>query len=438
LVLACAGAAVAAAALTGGNSQNDADGDALPSSICREVVSSSLSPDVLIASDLTLRGKEPRRKNKPLADAIRFALQRRHFRAGEYTVGYQSCDNSGATEALEAFLSKCGSNARAYARNTRLVAVIGNLYSACAASQIPILNRATEGPLVMVSPGNTKPGLTRGGVGAEQDEPGVYFPTGVRSFFRVVPPDQFQGAAHAMLAKRLPLRSVYVLHDGGPYGTVLADAFRAAARKLDLRIAGTGTWDPRAKSYAALADRVLRSGADGAFLGGVLFEGGAGVVRALRERLGSRFTIMGGDGFHPIPELLEETGPAAQRMYVSVTGLPLDELAPAGVDFVQDFAKGRRGLATGPYTVEAAQAAEVVLDAIARSNGTRASVLKEVRRTEVGSGILGGFRFDRNGDISPAPVTIYRVTGATQPGVFSQFEGAVVDQVIRVPERLLR
>jgi ABC-type branched-subunit amino acid transport system substrate-binding protein len=265
----------------------------------------------------------------------------------------------------------------------------------------------------------------------------MYYPTGERNFLRVVPPDQFQGAADAILAKRLQLRSVYVLRVDDPYGAVLASAFRTAARNLDLEIAGSVTWNPTAKGYARIADTVRKSGADGAFLGGTVYEGGAGLVRALRQRLGSRFTIIGGDGFHPIPNLLAETGPAAHGMYVSVTGVPLDELPPSGAEFVEAFASGRRGKATGPYTVEAAQAAEVALDAIARSDGTRTSVLREVRTMEVGDGILGSFRFDGNGDIAPAPVAIYRVTGAPGEGVFSQFRGAVVDQVIHVHEGVL-
>jgi class 3 adenylate cyclase/ABC-type branched-subunit amino acid transport system substrate-binding protein/predicted Ser/Thr protein kinase len=415
-------------------------GEALPDPPCGEVVSTSLSPDVLIASDLTLGGAEARAENQPLADAIRFALRRRGFKAGDYTVGYQSCDNSSATEDLEAFLKKCGSNARTYARATRLLAVIGNLYSACAATQIPILNRAPGGPLVMISPGNTKPGLTRGGPGTEASEPESYYPTGDRNFFRVVPPDQFQGAAHATLAKRLRLRKVYVLHDGGPYGVVLATAFVRAARKLELELAGTSRWDPRAKSYTALADRVARSGADGVFLGGTIFEGGDRVIQALRARVGRGLTIMGGDGFHPVPDLLEATGPAARGMYVSVAGLPLDELGPVGLGFVRAFADRRRGRAIGAYAVEAAQAAEVALQAIARSDGTRDSVLREVRATDVSDGILGNFHFDRHGDITPAPVTIYRVVGTADASadVFSQFRGAVVDSVIHVPEHVLR
>jgi hypothetical protein len=57
---------------------------------------------------------------------------------------------------------------------------------------------------------------------------------------------------------------------------------------------------------------------------------------------------------------------------------------------------------------EAGQAAQVLLDAIARSDGTRASIVKELFATKVENGLLGSFSFDRFGDIVPAPVGVYR------------------------------
>jgi ABC-type branched-subunit amino acid transport system substrate-binding protein len=83
----------------------------------------------------------------------------------------------------------------------------------------------------------------------------------------------------------------------------------------------------------------------------------------------------------------------------------------------------------------AAQATEVVLDAIARSDGTRESVLEELRRTRMRNGLLGDFRLDRNGDITPARVAIFRVTGETPPGepVFDHFRGTVFDRLFSIP-----
>ncbi len=50
----------------------------------------------------------------------------------------------------------------------------------------------------------------------------------------------------------------------------------------------------------------------------------------------------------------------------------------------------------------------MLLDAIARSDGTRASVVEELFATKVENGILGSFSFDAYGDIDPAPIGIYR------------------------------
>ena len=73
--------------------------------------------------------------------------------------------------------------------------------------------------------------------------------------------------------------------------------------------------------------------------------------------------------------------------------------------------------------------------AIARSDGTRASVLGEIQAIRVRGGILGSFRFDRNGDITPAKVTVLRVTGDTSPRAPQSpgYRGATVDRVLEVP-----
>jgi hypothetical protein len=77
---------------------------------------------------------------------------------------------------------------------------------------------------------------------------------------------------------------------------------------------------------------------------------------------------------------------------------------------------------------------------IASSDGTRESVLEELRGVEVEDGILGDFRIDRHGDITPAQIPVFRVTGATPADVdsFEFFQGATVDRVLEVPAHLSR
>jgi DNA-binding winged helix-turn-helix (wHTH) protein len=61
------------------------------------------------------------------------------------------------------------------------------------------------------------------------------------------------------------------------------------------------------------------------------------------------------------------------------------------------------------YAVYAAQAAELLLDAIARSDGTRASVASELLGTDVDDGILGDFAVTDSGDTTATQVTMYDV-----------------------------
>jgi branched-chain amino acid transport system substrate-binding protein len=337
----------------------------------------------------------------------------------------------------------CASNATAYADAPKLVAVIGAYNSDCSAIEIPILNRAPGGPLAMISPANTGPGLT-----AREEpppwgyngEPGIYYPTGTRNFVRLPPLDDLQGTAHALLAKQLGLRSVYVLSDGSVFWKfLLTDPFRYAARKLGVRVAGAATFEYGAKDYDALAERIARSGAQGVVFGGDPLIGAGAVIRAIRARLGARFPIMAGHYFAAeVPDILESIGPAARGIYSATTDVTRAELelTPAAERFLEDF--GEAG--PGGFILESAQATELVLRAIARSDGTRESVLEELKRSRVKNGILGSFRFDRNGDLTPAKMPIIRITGSTPPEARlpELFQGAVIDRVVEIPRPLIR
>jgi branched-chain amino acid transport system substrate-binding protein len=402
------------------------------------VVSGDRRPDVLIASDLPLQGPDgagPRAN----ADAIRLALEQRDFKAGKYAVGYRSCDESTAqTGAFEK--RRCAANSEAYAGAHDLVAVIGPWSSYCAEVEIPILNRAPGGPLAMISPVNTSPGLTRPGQpppDGQRGEPEVYYPTGVRNYVRLLPGDDLQGAALAVLAKRLALERVYLLHSDFWKG-LLTDPFGRAAARLGVGIAGSAAFDPRAKSYRVLAGAIARSGADGVVVGGDPLYGGDRLVKALRARLGARVTLMGGFLFNP-RAVVQRIGRAGDGMYVTTADLPRGvlPLSAAGRRFKRDI-----GDPATQYTgvMEAGQAADLVMDAIARSDGSRASVLHQLFASEVKDGILGTFRFDPNGDISPASIPVLRITRATPPGesLPLDFQGATLDRLVQVPANLVK
>jgi branched-chain amino acid transport system substrate-binding protein len=383
-----------------------ADVEPLPQSFCSPVDRGAGKPQFLIVSDLPVRGTDVRAFSLSMRGAIRFMLERGGFRAGKYWVGYQACDDS-SPQGAAGDLGKCASNAKAYAADKSVIGVVGTWNSRCSAVEIPILNQAPNGPLALISPSNTDVGLTHAGAATGRGEPGSYYPTGKRNFVRIISADDAQGVADALLAKQLGLHRVFVLNDRESYGATLASPFQAAARRFGLRIAGTGSWDVGQSKFGLLSKKVARSGADGVFLGGFACPGCGALVTELRAALGPRAAIIAPDGFSDIPGLVKAAGVVAtEGLYVSVPGLPTSSLSPLGRQIARKFGPSRLGSGGPPY---AAQAVDVLLQAIAQSDGTRASVTEHLLGARVRGGILGDLSFDRNGDPTLNPVTILRV-----------------------------
>lgn len=387
---------------------------ALPASSCQSIYQGSSKPDFIIASDLPLQGSS-RTQTIEMTKAMKFVLKQHNFKAGKYNIGYQSCDDSTA-QAGKWDSGKCSANAHAYANNKKVIGVLGTFNSGCAEIVIPILNRAPDGPVGMVSPANTYVGLTHGGPGTAAGEPEKYYPNGKRNYIRIVAADDYQGASNAMLAKQLGYKSVFVFNDKEAYGLGVATDFRNAAKKLGLKIAGFTAWDPKASSYEALANKVKQSGADVVYLGGLECENGSKLIKDLRGTLGADFPLIAPDGFSSFTDTWKNSGGAALGMYISVAGQPNDKLGPAGKKFVKDFG-AEIGSEPNPYSAYGAQTMEVMLNAVANSGGSRAKVADNLLHTKVKDGILGTFSINENGDTTSNPVTQYKLLkgGKTTP-----------------------
>jgi branched-chain amino acid transport system substrate-binding protein len=378
----------------------------LPASSCGPIQNGS--GQILVASDLPLQGSG-RTQTTQMTRAIKFIFARHGWKAGSHTLAYQSCDDATA-QAGKWDSGKASANANAYAQNSSVGAVIGTFNSGAAEIEIPILNRAPNGPIAMVSPANTYVGLTHPGPGTAAGEPGKYYPTGKRNYARVVAADDFQGAADAILAKTLGVKKLFILNDKEAYGLGVATNVRNAAKKLGIKVVGFTAWDGKASSYEALAVKIKASGAQGVFLGGLICENGGKLIKDIRAGVAKSVKIMAPDGFTPVSATIQQGGSAAEGATVSVAGLPNTALKGAGKAFVKAFTKADHRT-PDPYSVYAAQAAEIVVQAIKQSNGTRADIAKQLFKVNLKGSILGNVSFNANGDVTSNPVTIYRVKG---------------------------
>ncbi len=390
--------------------------EALPSSSCTAVeYEGEGEPDVLVASDFPLQGSS-RTQTIQIVEAIRYLLEQQNWKAGDHSIAYQSCDDATA-QAGKWDSGKCSTNAQAYAGNESVVGVIGTFNSGCAAIEIPVLNQAPGGGVAMMSPANTYVCLTEGGPGCDDTEPDKYYPSGQRNYARVVAHDAYQGAAVAEFAQEQGVKNVYILNDKEAYGLGVATNFRNAAEKLGIKIAGFAAWDPKASSYEALFRQIKGTGADAVFLGGLIDENGAQVIKDKVAVLGAndgKVKLLAPDGF-ATQQTIDEAGTAAAGMFMSVAGVPIDEFKGAGAEFAEAFKPRLGGKEIDPYAIYGAQAAKIMIDAIGRSDGTRASVIEEMFNAKVEDDLLGSFEINENGDPGQAGgavvgFTIYEAT----------------------------
>src|SRR5262245_2490382 len=177
-------------------------------------------------------------------DAISQELDNENWKAGKTDVALQICDDSIASTG-EWDEATCKSNAKAYAKNSDVIGVIGTYNSGCAALEIPILNTAPAGGVPMVSPGNTLVCLTEPSpTVCKPDEPDKYYPNGGHNYIRVIPNDAFQGAGMANFAQEQQVKQPYILFPAGDDQALgAADNVEGAAKALGMKIAGRQTWD---------------------------------------------------------------------------------------------------------------------------------------------------------------------------------------------------
>jgi len=240
--------------------------------------------------------------------------------------------------------------------------------------------------MLMVSHANTNVGLTKTW---NEGEPAKYFPTGNRSYARVVTTDDIQGPADAQFAaKELGIKKVYVLNDTETYGQGVAKTFADEAAKQGMTVVGQDSWKKGDANYTALMGKILASGAELVFLGGIFDNNGGQLVKDKVAVLGpnnGKVKLMAPDGFTGYPDFLKLT--EADGAYLSFAGLSTEPLKAAGgvpAKFLTDYKAKYSADPRSPYALYGVQALQVILAAIEKSDGTRKGVRDQVF---TGSGI---------------------------------------------------
>jgi branched-chain amino acid transport system substrate-binding protein len=424
VLLAAVGALALIAAGCGGGSKKSSGGGgggggsvkALPASSCGPLTyEGSGSPDYLIATDLPMQGGS-RTQTLQMVGAIKYQLGLQDWKAGKYKIAFQACDDSTA-QLGKWDPDKCSANAHAYAQNSKLLGVVGTFNSGCAAIEIPVMNGAPGGGLMLLSPANTYGCLTEPCSG---DEPEKYYPSGKRTYARVAPSDPNQGAVDAKFLASQGVKRVSVLNDKEAYGLGVAKNFAGAAKAAGMTVTGFTAYDPKQANFRALFTRIKGQNPDAIFIGGLIDENSGQLINDKVAILGPNsgaVKLMLPDGFttDAIFQRSEGGTPNAAGAYFSVAGVGIDKYKGAALKFINGFKSTLGGKNVDPYAILGAQAGQVLLNAIEKSDGTRSDVLAKVYATKVTNGLIGDFEFNKNGDLSGAKgaavlFTIYKGT----------------------------
>ena len=256
--------AVAALSACGGSSDNSSSEAAGTSGPVAKVD---------IYSSLPLRGPAAA-EAMPLQNGIRLALAQADDKAGPFTVTYTALDDSTGDGGWDA--TQTAANAHEAAADPRAVYYIGEFDDGASEVSMPILNQAG---IAQVSPANTYVGLTTSGPGSVTGEPGRYWPTGTRTYLRIVPADSVQAAADLVAMRQAGCTKVALASDEEAYGTGLAKLIELEKGYYGIDIVSDTGFDPAASSFSSYSATLKRLHVGCFVLAGVASKGGVALTK---------------------------------------------------------------------------------------------------------------------------------------------------------------
>jgi branched-chain amino acid transport system substrate-binding protein len=365
---------------------------------------------VTVYSSLPLQGAS-RPQTTAMVNGIKLALEQAGNKAGDFTVQYESLDDSTA-QAGSWTPEATTANARKAAQDDATAVYIGEFNSGASAVSIPILN---EGGVPQISPANTAVGLTSDEPGANPGEPDKYYPTGQRTYTRIVPKDTIQGAALATVMKEDGCTKVQLTNDKEVYGAGLASNIESAAEAQSLEIIANDAIDKNAPNYRSLAQKAKGAGADCFIYSGITANNAVQLYKDFAAALPNA-KLYGPDGVAEsgFADPAEGGIPAdvASRVKVTVATLSPDEYPPEGQEFFTQFAEKYGEENPDPYAIYGYEAMRLALDAIERSGtGNKEDIVKALFETQDRASVLGTYSIDENGDTTLTDYGVYTIDG---------------------------
>ena len=342
------------------------------------------------------------------------ALAQARYRIGKYRVVFKPLDDS-TPQRGEWDPGQTTINAKLAAQDPTTIGYIGELNSGASAISIPILNRLG---IPQISPASSAVGLTSAGAGAAPGEPEKYYPTGVRTYARIVPNDAVQAQAQLKVQESEGCTKTYVLDDGEVDGHDSATSFALAAQHSPIHVVGSQSFEPRASDYRSLATGVKTTGANCVLISAITDSNAAAVTKAIAGAMPAA-KIFGSAGLaeSTFTDAAQGGIPPALDPQVTITAPTLDPAAyPAPAEAFYNAYAHAYG-APQPSAIYGYEAMSLMLSAIARATdggrrpARRSKVVQALFGTRNRRSVLGTYSIERDGDTSLSRYGAYRIVG---------------------------
>ncbi len=366
-------------------------------------------------SSLPLQGAS-KAQTGALANGIKLALAQARNRAGQVTIRFQSLDDSTA-QAGNWDPGKTAQNARKVAGDKKAIGYIGEFNSGATEVSLPILNQAG---IPQVSPANTYVGLTTNEPGSAPGEPQKYYPTGKRTYLRIVPRDTIQAAALLGLMKANGCKNVALTNDKDTYGAGLARLIQIQAGKKGVHLLGNEGIDKTAANYRSLAAKFKGQNADCFMFAGVTANGAVQLYKDINAALPNA-RLYGGDGVceSGLTNPSKKGIPAAVGKHFQCTVATQNlESYPGGKKFLAAYKAKYHDAHPDPYAIYGYEAGSLFVDTLKRLGAqatNKSAVLKALFATKNRKSVLGTYSFDKNGDTTSTAYGVYKVGSDGNP-----------------------
>jgi branched-chain amino acid transport system substrate-binding protein len=339
-----------------------------------------------------------RQQTEDVVKGEKLALSQVNNTVGPCKITFKQLDDSTA-QAGQWDPGQTSANARKAAQDKSAVAYIGEFNSGASAISIPITN---EGNLMQISPSNTALELTKNPGPSGKGAPEKYYPTGKRTYARVVAADHIQGAAQGDWMKELGVKKLYEANDKQVYGAGVAKTTGDAAKLNGIQVVGNDGIDIKAPNYRALAQKIKSSGADAFFFGGITASNGVQLYKDVWAA-NPGIKLFGPDGVAETSFTSKLPADAQKNTYITVGTIDPKDYPPEGQKFFADFKKTYGTATPEPYAIYGYEAVSLLLDSMKRAGANcadRQSVIDQVFKTKNKKSVLGTYSIDKDGDVT--------------------------------------